>query len=301
MIITGTSDKIQIVLGASDPSTIPFTANYNNYTPTNINLKTNNGTTNGITAIDLVPSPASNEQNELKYCSVLNPNTSSTFATVKIQIYNGTTTYVIFQSILQPGEMLQYQPEKGWEVIDSQGNKETTIWNVYNNTINGSLGWRAAGIASTVTPGQGQMFLVSLGKAEKAHTSYDVMYNVTTQATSITYAELAIFSAHRFNSDVALPLTKRGVVSTASEWLSSGIKKTNIPVSGINPGENIVLGIVYQGSGLVLRTLGWGALDISDSTFGAMATSTQIRPSLMPYAYYFAYNSTLIYINWQAN
>lgn len=299
MIITGTSDKIQIVLGASSPSTIPFNIHYNNYTSTNITAKTNNGTTNGISAVDLVPSPASNEQNELKYCSILNTDTISTV--VKIQIYNGTTSYIIFQAILQPKQLLQYQPEKGWEVIDSQGNKETTIWNAFNNTINGSLGWRAAGIATTVTPGQGQMFLISLGKAEKAHTSYDIMYNVVTQASSITWAEMAIFSAHRFNSDVALPLTTRGTVSTASVWNSAGIKKTNIPVSGINPGENVVLGMVYNGSGLVLRTLGWGALDISDSTFGAMATSTQIRPSQMPYAYYFAYNSTLIYINWQAN
>ncbi len=299
MIITGTSDKIQVVLEASSPASIPFTAHYNNYTSTSVILKTNNGTTNGTTAVDLMPSPESAEQNELKYCSITNTDTTS--ATVIIQIYNGTSTIVVFRASLASGELLQYQPEKGWEVIDSQGNKETTIWNAFNNTINGSLGWRHAGIATTVTPGSGLMYLISLGKAEKSHTSYDIMYNVTNQASSITWAEMAIFSAQRFNSDVALPLTTRGTVSTASVWNSAGIKRTNIPVSGITPGENIVLGMVYNGTGLTLRTLGWGALDISDSTFGAMSTSTQIRPSQMPFAYYFAYNSTLIYINWQAN
>jgi hypothetical protein len=299
MIITGTSDKIQFKLDSTVTIQLPFTVDYNNYTSTAVSLVTNNGTSNDTTAVDLMQSPASGEQNELKYCSITNTDTTS--ATVTIQIYNGTNTIVVFRAVLASGELLQYQPEKGWEVIDSQGNKETTIWNAFNNTINGSLGWRHAGIASTITPASGQMFFISLGKAEKAHTSYDIMYNVTTQASSITFAEMAIFSAQRFNSDVALPMNTRGTVSTASVWNSTGIKKTNIPVSGITPGENVILGMVYSGSGLIFRSLGWGALDISDSTFGSMGTSANIRPSLMPFVYYFGYNAALMYINWQAN
>lgn len=299
MLITGTSDKIQVVLEAAiTTSQLSFTSHYNNYTSTSSALNTTNGTTNSTTAVDIVPSPSSNQQNQLRYCSIFNSDTAN--ANIRIQVFDGTNTRVIFRATLAPGELLQYQLEKGWEVLDAQGNRETTIWNSFTNTINGAWGWRVAGVASAAAPTSGQVLLDTLGKADKAYTSFDIMYNVTTQASSITWAEMAIYSAQRFNSDTALPFIRRGFTDTSGSWNSTGIKRTTITTSGIVPGEQLVVAFGYVGTGLQLRSMGWGPLDISDATFGSMGNNTNWRPSQNSYLYYGAYNQALYYLNWQA-
>ena len=122
MIITGTSDLIQFKLGASATTQLPFTVDYNNYTSTGVTLTSNQGTSNNTTAVSLVTSPGSGQQNELRFCSIYNADTTT--QTVTIQVYDGANTRVIFRAVLASGSTLQYQLEKGWEVIDQAGNKQ---------------------------------------------------------------------------------------------------------------------------------------------------------------------------------
>ncbi len=134
MIITGTSDKIQFKLGSTAATELPFTVDYNNYTATGVTLVSNNGTSNDTTAVDLVPSPSSGQQNELRYCSIFNADSSS--ETVIVQVFDGTNTRVVFRATLGVGDTLQYQLEKGWEVLDSLGNKETRKKWLKNERLN---------------------------------------------------------------------------------------------------------------------------------------------------------------------
>jgi hypothetical protein len=305
MLITGTSDKIQFKLGANTTTTaLPFTVDYNNYTSTSVSVLTNNGTsnvTNGTTAVDLVGSPSSGQQNELRYCSIQNADSVS--ATVIIQVYDGTNTRVVFRAVLASGDTLQYQLEKGWEIIDNTGNKKNYSYNAINSSMMGPMGWRPSAINNTATLTNNTVFLVTLGKADKPYTSIDILFSVTTSTATITWAEAAIYSGQRINGDGASSFTRRGFTNLASptNYLNSiGTKKVAISVSGISIGEQIVLAIGMSGTPAILRGLN-STTDISDSTFGSMVggANANWRPSLQPSIFYSAYNASQFWINWQ--
>ncbi len=306
MIITGTSDKIQFKLGSTAATELPFTVDYNNYTATGVTLVSNNGTSNDTTAVDLVPSPSSGQQNELRYCSIFNADSSS--ETVIVQVFDGTNTRVVFRATLGVGDTLQYQLEKGWEVLDSLGNKETYNYQVLANTMKGTLGWRPGGAGTAASLLSNAVYMTTLGKADKEYTSIDVIYNVTTAASSVTWAEMAIYVGQRFNSDHAIPFRRVGftdVNNAAGFTTSTGVKRTTISTSGIKIGDQILL--VYGNSATTvaqLRTFGWIAstyitTDISDSTFGSFGTYAGVRPSLNPVHYWGAFSQQLFWFNWQ--
>lgn len=301
MLITGTSDKIQVVLGASVSSTqLPFTANYNNYTSTAVALTTNNGTTNNTTAVDLVPSPSSSQQNELRYCSIINSDTAN--ATVRIQVFDGSNTRIVFQAILAPSETLQYQLEKGWEVIDAQGNKETFMWSSFTNSISGHWLWRNASVATSVGLTQNIVYLFTLCKADKSLTSFNIMYNVTSVFTaSPTWGEMAIYSGQRIAGDADNPLIRRGFTDISGVWTSTGIKKTTITTSGITAGDQVVLAFGWSGSAAGnFRTAGVAAIDIGDASASQTITNANNRPSTNTFLTYATTNTTPFAISWQA-
>lgn len=300
MLISGTSEKIQIVLGGSVASTqLPFTVNYNNYTSTVVTLVTNNGATNNTTPQDLVPSPSASQQNQMRYCSIINSDTAS--ATVRIQIFDGVNTRIIFQSVLAPGKTLQYQLEKGWEVIDSQGNKETFDASSFTNSINGGWTYRPITVASQAALVTNTLYYATLCKADKPLTTFNIMYNVTTAAAATpTWAEMAIYSGQRFNGDSQLTFYRRGFTSTVTPWQSQGIKNTTITTTGITTGEQVILAYGYSGTLLQFRTYGLAASDISDSNTGSLGANVNFRPSLMPWTWLSSYNAQSFYINWQA-
>lgn len=307
MLITGTSDLIQFKLGASATTQLPFTVDYNNYTSTGVTLTSNQGTSSNTTAITLVTSPSSGQQNELRYCSIYNADAVT--QTITIQVYDGSNTRVVFRAVLASGETLQYQLEKGWEVIDVLGNKKNYAFNSFSSTVNGSWGWRPTAVATNATLTSNTVFFMNLCKAEKSYTSIDVMYNVATVFSAVTWAEAAIFSQQRINGDSALPFTRRGYTDISGVVTSTGIKKTTISVSGISTGELVILALGCSATAGTLRNLGFTSagtgisannIDISDSTFGAIGTNTNFRPSLNPYMYYGSYSNVPFWINWQA-
>lgn len=298
MLITGTSDKIQFKLGSTAATELPFTVDYNNYTATGVTLVSNNGTSNDTSAVDLVASPSSGQQNELRYCSIYNAD--SVTQTVIIQVYDGANTRIVFRAVLGVGDMLQYQLEKGWEVLDSLGNKKTYSYSSFPNTINGTSGWRPISAASSGTPTSTIVYFANLGKAERSYTSIDIAYNVTAIFSALTWAELAIYSGPRQPGDGHMPFIRRGFTDISGVITSTGVKKTTISVSGISTGELITLAFGFVGTAGSLRQLGLTAIDLADTTFGSIGNNTLFRPSLNNYLYYGAYNQITWWFNWQA-
>jgi hypothetical protein len=305
MIITNTSDKIQFKLGSSATTQLPFTVDYNNYTSTNVSLITNNGTSNDTTAVDLVPSPSSGQQNELRYCSIYNADTSSEVVT--IQVFDGTNTRVVFRAVLAPRATLQYQLEKGWEVIDQAGNKvnsgivkHTNSLSVGNKLFKPSSNATAIIITNTV----GIWFVAPLGRVDKAYNTITIQYRVSTAAATITYAEMAIYSGFIKQSEGVggLPGTRRGVTDISGVVNSLGIKSTAISVSGLTPGELFQVIISVQATtALQLRTFGITETNAALSNFSTPNAVTGGRPSTVSTGAWPTAGTNPIWFAWQGS
>jgi hypothetical protein len=283
MIITGTSDKIQFKLGGAVTTTqLAYTVDYNNYTSTAVSLLSNNGTSNNTTAVDLVPSPSASQQNELRYCSIYNSDTAT--ATVSVQVYDGSNTRIVFRAVLLTGEMMQYQLEKGWEVLDASGNKKNMAITQFNNTIKANQYTRPINITTANTLTTQVWYVCNLGRAEIAYSNINIVYRVTTAAATITYAELAIYAGNYRNPDGGFMVNGRNVGTTDVSGIvnSLGVKNTAVSVSGIVPGDYIYAVFAVQATtALQLRSMGYAAAnnDYIQSTIAANIAGG--RPSLV--------------------
>jgi hypothetical protein len=298
MLIDGTSDKIQFKLNAAvTTNQLTFTADYTTYTSTSATLSTNNGTSNNTTAVDIVTSPAAaSQQNELRYCAIYNSDTAP--AIVLIQIYDGTNTRQVFKCTLNIGFTLQYQLEKGWEVLDISGNKRTMALNSFRNSYIGNVGWRFGVVSSASTRVQltsTTWFHVYIGRAEKAYTSIDVCYNVAVAFVG-TVAEIALYSATWKSAESTgnNPGIRRGVTNVASVINTTGTKVTTITLNqngGVSQGDYMC--IVFYNTATTAASL--QSTGQSDSTAFATQGSSAVSitggiPSSVPTGVYFAAN-----------
>jgi hypothetical protein len=88
-----------------------------------------------------------------------------------------------------------------------------------------------------------------LGKADKSHTTVNVVLNVTTlMGATITYAEVAIATGPLV-WDTDAVLTTRGFLDTSAVWNTTGIKKHAITCAGISPGDDMWALFSVQTSG----------------------------------------------------
>ena len=125
IILTTTSDKIQVVLGGSvTTNQLKCFASYTDTTTTSVTPGRNALVTNNTTDVDLVPSPASSTQRLVSYLSVYNSDTVS--STVTINLYTTSTTYKLITMTLSSGERIEYQQGEGFKVFASNGSFKTT-------------------------------------------------------------------------------------------------------------------------------------------------------------------------------
>lgn len=303
MLISGTSDKIQFRLGSAAATQLPFTANYNNYTTTAVSLVTNNGTSNNTNAVDIVASPSSGQQNELRFCSIYNADTAN--GTVIVQITDGVNTRVVFRATLIPGDTLQYQLEKGWEVISNTGNKKTYALQVLNNTIRGAVIWKPGATTSTITLTSLAYQYTVLGRAEKAYTSVDLVYAVLGAPTTIAYGELAIYTTPTptFGGPQTILGRRIGVADVTTPLTTSGPRKTRVNITDtLLPGELLIAVFSTQHTGtLTLRATGMSDSTVTYLSSQMASTVTGGRPSLVPTGPYLTAGTNPVWLIWQGN
>ena len=306
MLITGTSDKIQFALSSSVTTTpLTFTANYNNYTSNSVTTVSNNGTSNNTTPVDIVASPLTDQQNELRYCSIYNADTVS--STIYILVYDGSNTRRVFQTVLGPGDMLQYQLEKGWEVLDTLGDKRNQGIQVISSTVRGTTGWRPGNTASSISLVAQAAYIIPLGRADRPYTSLTFQYHVTTAMTGpVAWAEMAVYTGPKIQPEGGFLLPYRAGfvdvnVDSTSGWLTTAaIKKTTIPTTGIKTGDLLFMVMGHNATGAPsIRSHAWGST-ITDFLFGInTGANNSVRPSTTPGFQYIAGNQTMWWIMWQ--
>jgi len=92
--------------------------------------------TNGVTAVNAVPAPASGIQRVVDYLSVI--NSDSVNQVVTIQLSDNGTVYELYQVVLGPNERVEYVEGHGFRTYNSAG-AEKLVTTATNNVVSSGL------------------------------------------------------------------------------------------------------------------------------------------------------------------
>jgi hypothetical protein len=285
MTLDTTTDSIEVKLAAAHTTrALQFFASYINLdvsSATNTPTK-NFGSTNGTTAVTMVPAPTSGRINQLRFCSVY--NCDSIDHTITIQVNSSSNLRVVFSVIIKVGEQIHFTLGEGWKIFNVDGILKTS------NSVIGSAAVKAPVVSNSNSAGAGQAtvsgtnYAFYLGKADRNYDSVTVQINVTTAlGATITYAEAAIYKGYPSIAS-NLTLTRCGFVDV-STGTNHGINATGsktivIPITDKNlfVGDDIwfVFGYVNSGTAFAIRVNG-----VNDNIgSGIVQTATgSLRPS----------------------
>ena len=171
IVLTETTDKIQVVLGGSITTNQLQCASFwrdvttTTYLPGRTLVNTNN-----TTDVDVVGSPGASTQRVVDFLSVYNRDTVNATVTVKLDA-NGTE-YILWKGILATGEMLQYNDKGGFTCTTVAGAiKQSQMWgsnnavvNVLNTVILSADVINNNGTANTIADVTGLSFSVTAGE-----------------------------------------------------------------------------------------------------------------------------------------
>lgn len=239
MILTGTTEKIEIVLsGGVQTAQATFHTSYNQITNSSLIPFEQNGTTNGFNAVNILDSPSSGYINQLKSFYLENNDTSDIICNIRYN--NNDTTYrTIYRAVLNMGNSLRFDLDNGWFVSDGFGGRKYASTNIYPAA---SINYPTLSVPlnSTSLSLTTNIVMINLGKADAAYSSITIAYLVSQAAATITWAEMGIYRVAQPMGIGTQQLTRRcGFINTASIWNSIGAKYTNIPVSGIEKGDDL--------------------------------------------------------------
>jgi hypothetical protein len=118
--LSSTTDKIQIILdSAVTTNQLQCYSVYRDTTTTSISPLNNQTITNGVTAVDLVSSPASSTQRLVEYISVYNSDTQPSSVTIRFS--DNGTYYTLFKARIQQGDKLEYSDKDGFKTVTKSG------------------------------------------------------------------------------------------------------------------------------------------------------------------------------------
>jgi hypothetical protein len=275
MVITTTSDSIQIVLGAAvTTNQLTFVASFNDYTSTGVTPTKNASTTNNTTAVDIIPAPPSGSSRELRYCSIFNCDSEA--ATVTVTGNFGGTPRTMISVKLAVNDYIQYTHRTGWKVFDMNGSLKN-----YDNfklfTDHRAAVWSCATGLTTGLSIATTTYCVYLGKALAPYSLINVYYGLATAITAtITWAEIAIYTG-KPTLGTGTTLTRIAFLDTSTLWQGAGLKSSNFQVDGIEAGDDlwVVFGNSTTGTSVSIRT--YNVVD--DIGAGFLQTSASNRPS----------------------
>ncbi len=276
MLLDNTTDALEVILGATvTTNQLSFVVSFNDMTTTAITPTKNVGITNNVTAVNLIAAPASGHVRQLRNCSIYNADTVPQLVTVRFND-NGAFRSVIVV-MLMANETLQYAYGKGWSAYDASGSLRVVGIRQTLSGIKLSEGFCAIGVATTLTLTSGTTYAIYLGKADRAFSNITVQYNVTTLlGATITWAELAIYKGAPVIGGNITP-TRVGYTNAAAIFNNTGVKSTNVAVTGVQEGDDLwaVFGSVTSGAAMAVRA---GLAD--DVLVGFIQTITgSVRPS----------------------
>lgn len=124
ILLTSTSDKVQVITGQA--VTVSVHASWVDYNGTDVTPGRLNSAISTATTTDVVPSPGSSVQRNLKTLSVRNKHATSS-VTVTIQHTDGTTVIELDKRLLGPGQSVLYDEGQGFVPMAS-GERTAHSW-----------------------------------------------------------------------------------------------------------------------------------------------------------------------------
>ena len=276
MLVTATTDKIEVVLAAAVATNqLHINVSYNASTSTGVTPTKTVTVTNSVTAVTVVPAPASGNQNQLRYCNIFNAD--SVPATVTVQInYNGTTRKVISVT-LQVNEYMQYTYRTGWKVFDMNGLVKNFTNNYAMSEYKTTEHIFTSSMSATFTLGT-NTYAYYLGKATGAYTNVMLNYIIIGAATGTTWSELAIYKGIP-SLGANSTLTRVGVVDCNGNWAVAGTinRATSIPCNNLVQQGDDLWAVISSSGGTAATFRGFNLPD--DIGSGMIQTSSSNRPS----------------------
>jgi hypothetical protein len=262
MTLDTTTESIEVKLGAAHTTrALQFFVSYgiidvslNTTTPTK-----NFGSTNGTTAVTMVPAPSSGKVNQLKFCSIY--NCDSVDQTVTVQINSSSSLRIVYSIIVKVGEQIQFTLGEGWKIFNMDGILKTSNSTIGTSAVKTNVRTNASAVGSTGL-NSGVDFAYYLGKVDRNYDTVTISLNVAIAITAtVSWAEAAIYKGYpTLGSNVTLTRCGWVDVSTGTNHgvNTTGGKNIVIPITDKNIfiGDDIwfVFGCVTTGSAPFITT-----------------------------------------------
>lgn len=274
MILNSTTDSLEIVLDKSATTNqVSFCVHYIEYTSTGATPMSNYGVTNNTTAVNLISSPSSNTQRQLKYCSINNRDTDD--IGVKIRLNNNGNFTNILNPFLKVKNSIQFTEELGWRVYNDYGYERTSGYQQIPPAIRIMDISRSNGVVFNAVAGTS--YCHYLGRAERPFSSINVQYRGGGTGP-FTWAEMAIYKG-KPTLGSATTINLVNYVDTSSQFTgTTGNYIIPISTSGISIGDD--LWVVYGFSGGTNFDIYCNSNLILANSSGYYMTITNTRPSL---------------------
>jgi hypothetical protein len=299
MILDTTTDSIEVKLAAAHTTrALQFFASYTNLNVSSAtNTPTKNvGSTNGTTAVTMIPAPTSGRINQLRFCSVY--NCDSVDHTVTVQINSSSNLRTVFAIIVKVGEQIQFTLGEGWKIFNVDGILKTSNSTIGTSAVKANVRTNGPSAVGNIL-NTGTDYAYYLGKADRNYDSVTISLNVNIAITAtVSWAEVAIYKGYpSIGSNVTLTRCGWVDVSTgANHGVNTTLGKTIvIPIRDNNlfVGDDIwfVFGCVTTGAGPYITNTGiadnigsgvvqtaTGSLRLSTNSSISFTLSTALNP-----------------------
>lgn len=117
MVLEPTKTLEALLDGAPATNQLPWVTSWGDLTATAIVPDGDDGVTNGVTAVTIVPAPGADTKRQIRNITIYNADTASRIVTVRLN-NNGTTRQMV-KATLAPGDSLVYEWGRGWFRVPS--------------------------------------------------------------------------------------------------------------------------------------------------------------------------------------
>ncbi len=274
LILAQTTDSIEIVLAGAPVTQLPFYATYRDVNTTDYTPGRNAGTTNGTTAVTVIPAPAASTQRVIDHINVFNPNTANSVVTVRLNL-NGTI-YILHTVTLAQNERLQYQEGVGWACYTTAGAVKTSLNQGTNSVSTGNsrvvLGADVVNnnaTANTIASVTGLEFAVTAGQR------YGFLFVIRYTAAATTTGSRWSITGPTFDE---LTYDSEYSLTAASKTVGAGLAAYDLPAASNASSPQTTLGNLALVQGIIRPTANGSvtarfASEIANSAITAKAGS----------------------------
>lgn len=137
LILSGTTDEVRVVLGAPHTTNpLRVVSSWRDITATAYTAGRTMVNTSGTTPVSAAGSPAASTQRVVDFINIVNTDTIT--HTVTLSLYDGSSTFMLIQTLLAVGERIEYQDGRGIRTFASTGGEKQSQNQGANTTYTGS-------------------------------------------------------------------------------------------------------------------------------------------------------------------